>query len=138
MSDRFRYKTEYCDLMVERMADGLSLREFASEIGVTLREIKRWRDEIPEFADAAELGEEASQAWWEKQGRVNLHNKDMNNQLWQFNMKNRCGWGENNKEGTTNVVVAMGLVEHDGKAIDFGFEAPKAVGAPAKALTSDN
>ena len=48
--------------------------------------------EYPEFAYALELGRELEQAWWRKQGRINLNNPIFQVSLWKANMTNRCRW----------------------------------------------
>lgn len=48
----------------------------------------------PEFAEVIEFGRQASRAWWEKQGRVNLQNKDFNAGLWRINVQARLGWSD--------------------------------------------
>lgn len=48
----------------------------------------------PEFAEVIEFGRQASRAWWERQGRVNLENKDFNAGLWRINVQARLGWSE--------------------------------------------
>lgn len=41
-----------------------------------------------------EYGRTLSQAFWEKQARVNLANKQFNSSLYAFYMKNKFGWAE--------------------------------------------
>lgn len=48
----------------------------------------------PEFAEVIEFGRQASRAWWEKQGRLNLQNKEFNANLWRINVQARLGWSD--------------------------------------------
>lgn len=42
-----------------------------------------------EFSSTLKKAKKLCQAWWEKQGRINLKEKDFNHVLWYMNMKNR-------------------------------------------------
>lgn len=67
------YKQEYCEQVIELGREGMSVVEMAAEIGVhreTLEE--NWPAAYPEFSEAFTRARVLSQAWWEKQGRVNL------------------------------------------------------------------
>jgi hypothetical protein len=67
------YLPEYCETVLELGREGMSVVEMAAEIGVhreTLEE--NWPASFPEFSEAFTQAKQLSQAWWEKQGRVNL------------------------------------------------------------------
>src|SRR5688572_7258222 len=67
------YQPEYCERVIELGREGLSVVEMAAEIGVhreTLEE--NWPAAHPEFSEAFTQARQFSQAWWERQGRVNL------------------------------------------------------------------
>jgi len=48
--------------------------------------------EEEEFSDAIKACFFFAKAWWERQGRISLRDKDFNYVGWYINMKNRFGW----------------------------------------------
>ncbi len=52
----------------------------------------RWLKDEDEFSETIRFGRILSHAWWMKQGRKNLENKDFSATLFYMNMKNRFGW----------------------------------------------
>jgi RPA family protein len=86
------YKPEYCQVLIDLMSEGASITEVAAEIGVNKSTIYEWVKNFEDFSDAKKIGEQLSEAWWEKAGRKNLATKEFNATLWYMNMKNRHGW----------------------------------------------
>lgn len=56
-----------------------------------------------DFREVVEIGRVYNWAWWEREGRINLDNKNFNASLWTINMKNRFGWSEKSEQSLTNI-----------------------------------
>ena len=90
-----------CKQVVECMKEGWSKEEVALELGVNIATIYRYAEEYPAFCEAIKQGEEYSRAWWVREGREALRDKDFNATLWYMNMKNRHGWRDKQEVSTT-------------------------------------
>jgi len=80
------------------MAEGQAIEEVAVELGVCLRTINNWEKKYPEFLQALKKGRDASYAWWLREGRVSLRDKDFNYTGWYMQMKNRHGWTDKRED----------------------------------------
>jgi len=56
-----------------------------------------------DFAELVDMGRLVSQAWWETQGRKNLHNGKFQYGGWTIQMKNRFGWSEKSESSMTQL-----------------------------------
>jgi len=67
------YDPAYCAQVIEMGKQGYSVVEMAAELGCHRESIEQnWPAAHPEFSEAFTLAKLCSQAWWERQGRVNL------------------------------------------------------------------
>ncbi len=84
------------DVMIPTMLagfeEGMSKTEVAAMIGITRETMRVWSETYPQFSAAIKQGVDLSEAWWEKQSRRALFDKDFQATNWIFNMKNRFGW----------------------------------------------
>jgi hypothetical protein len=60
------YRPEYCQLVIEKMREGVSLTGFAALIGVSKEAIYNWMTLHREFSDAVARARPARVLWWEQ------------------------------------------------------------------------
>jgi transposase len=86
-----KYKPEYCDTVIEIMAQGASKAECCVKLGVTPQTFLNWIAANPEFLESVKLGSLMSKAWWEEKGRNATFGltEGFNATSYIFNMKNR-------------------------------------------------
>lgn len=87
-----KYDPAMCEQAVDLMREGASITEVAADLGIAKSTLYEWRESIPEFSDAIKAGEDLSAAWWEREGRTALRDKEFSYTGWYMNMKNRFGW----------------------------------------------
>lgn len=115
------YNPQYCEKIVDLMKDGASIEEVAAELGISKQSIYTWSEKYPDFMDAKKKAEELSSAWWMKQGRIALREKEFNYTGWYMNMKNRFGWRDKQETDITskgNQIVGFNYITPDGNITD--------------------
>jgi hypothetical protein len=95
--------------LIDMYKQGASDAEVAAEQKITIRAFYKEMENNSAFAELIEFGRTLSQAFWEKQARVNLGNKGFNTSLWAFYMKNKFGWADKSESTNTNEVVTGDL-----------------------------
>lgn len=84
----------WAEELIELYRQGCSDAEVASEMKITIKEYYTQIAESQTFAKLVEFGRTLSLAFWEKQARLNISNKQFNTPLWAFYMKNKHGWAD--------------------------------------------
>lgn len=77
-----KYKPEFCERVLEMAAEGASFAEYAAEFGVDRASMYRWSEEHEEFRTALARAKVLEQAWFEREARTNMRNKEFNSNLW--------------------------------------------------------
>lgn len=102
--------------LIELYTAGASDAEVAAELKIPL---KKYYDQINDntaLATLVEFGRTLSQAFWEREARLNIRNKGFNTPLWAFYMKNKFGWAD--KTEAINVNESMGDLDTVRKEIN--------------------
>lgn len=97
-------QTSKLDECMELYMEGAGDVEIADHLGITMKKFHELCEENEPFRVFVERGSTAAQAWWWRQSRVNLKNKNFMHGMWAFNMKNRYGWAEKTDSTTTGEV----------------------------------
>lgn len=89
-----KYKSEYCQLLIDHMGGGLSFRSFGGLVGVAEQTCKVWAQQHPNFKEAKKIGESMGMLYWEKMGKYGTQGqiKNFNPIIYTFTMKNRFDW----------------------------------------------
>ena len=95
-----KYRTEFCERVIEMGKQGYSKNEMACELGVTKVTLLEWAKEKDDFSYAFTRAQEESQTWWERQGRTNLETPGFQSSMWGRNMGARFPdeWREASKQ----------------------------------------
>jgi len=91
-------------MVIEKMAEGCLADELALEIGVLPSTLKAWASKYEAFGLAVMDGMDLCRAWWVKQSRERLDDKDFNTALYKSVMQNNFGWGAGMNAGN-NVTI---------------------------------
>lgn len=95
--------------VIEMYTAGASDAEVAASLNVTIKDYYKELNENSAFAQLVEFGRTLSQAFWERQARENLRNKQFNTTLWAFYMKNKFGWADKTESVNVNDNVSTDL-----------------------------
>src|SRR3989344_2382213 len=79
-------------LVLKEMEVGASKQEIKVLFHISNDLFDRFMKEDKEFSETILYGVDLAEAWWLRQGRTNLKNKQFNAHLWYMNMKNRFSW----------------------------------------------
>ena len=120
-----KYKPEMCETVIELMKEGASQYEVLATLGISEDTFYRWKKENEEFSESIKRGSQLSQAWWEKEGRISLDDRQFNSTLWYMNMKNRFKWADKQEvknEGNITIVMDTGIDHYPGEQDEEGYQ----------------
>ena len=120
MAKKSKFATIWTDLMSRRVEglfdQGGTIVEASRLMGINRSTFHRWAKstdkEKQNFREVVEIGKEAAEAWWIRQGRENLDTRGFNHGLWLMNMVNRFGWtSSHSRKEEKKEVAHSGTVE---------------------------
>lgn len=76
------YDPSFCFEVVKFGQRGMSETEMAAQFGVVTATLRNWAKKNDEFKEALAIAHTLSRAWWEKQSRTGLRDKNFNANLW--------------------------------------------------------
>jgi len=115
-----KFATMWTQIMSRRIEglfdQGGTLVEASRLMGINRSTFNRWLKgtdkEKQNFREVVEIGKEASEAWWIRQGRENLDTRGFNHGLWLMNMVNRFGWtSSHSRKDEKKEIQHSGVVE---------------------------
>lgn len=102
--DPLKHPLQYIKLSQQGMADV----EIAAEFGVGVHTMQKWAEKFEDFYEAYKIGRDLYEAWWLKEGKRNLNNRNYNTNLFKFLTSNKIGFSE--KMETKNLNVNAGVL----------------------------
>lgn len=129
-------------LVEEILYNGGSVIEVCQAMGISRMTFYRWRQDKTKTAFNRKIDEllEAAEAWWMRQGRTNLNNRQFNTQLYNLNMVNRFKWNSAQSE-TTKVVhetkTVKGSIDVDKLIEKANSESPKSAAGSHLRVVND-
>jgi len=86
-----KYKSEYCEMLILHMSQGLSFDSFGGVVNVSRETLYEWTRVHKEFSDTKKIAWTGYLLWWEKKGNEGMSGKIKNFSAptWIYNMKCR-------------------------------------------------
>lgn len=82
--------------------EGASIVELAIELDISRGSLYALMERDSDFLNTIKRCKRHCEAWWLKQGRIQLENRDFSPTLWYMNMKNRFGWTDKQQTDVTS------------------------------------
>lgn len=99
------YKPEFCQMLIDHMAQGKSMKSFGPKIGVIEDTLYRWVKEIPQFSESYKIALSHNYSYWEDVGINQAEGKISGSAAaYIFNMKNRFGWTDKQESHNTTTI----------------------------------
>ena len=104
------YDVKYCEMLINHMAQGLSVEAFAGKIRVSKQTVYNWMKIHDDFREAKAIGDACIQYYLENLANDAMKGtiENFNTVVWIFKMKNLCGWKDKIEvgvEGSTSKKV---------------------------------
>jgi hypothetical protein len=121
------YKPEYCDKIIEIMAQGYSLEAASAKLDIPHRCIYDWQAKHLEFSQAIHEGRIKALAWWEEKAMNTASGSPGNSQIISLGLRNRSrsasGWIDSQKQELSG--PDGGPIRVEATTIDVGDLSPE-------------
>ncbi len=108
------FPNDWKQSIVEQYAEGASdIEVYGSYLDICHETFTRLINEDDEFSEAIKKGRRLSEAWWVKNGRTNLKDREFNYTGWYMQMKNRFGWKDKTETDITTKGESINLNAKD-------------------------
>jgi len=111
-----KYDEEYCEKLIEHMAEGYSFESFGGIIEVSEDTLYEWAKVHEKFSDSKKIGTQKSMIWWEQMGRKGMINEIpfFNDRIWRLNMINRfrSKWTDGTKNENNDTIKKEIIVRY--------------------------
>ena len=113
-----KYNPEYCEIAVELGKQGFSVAEIAAHFEVDKASLYRWQEENPDFALSMSRAKSFEQAWFEREARLNMKNREFNTNLWYRSASSRFRDDYTERKETQLTGANGGAVQIEAKRVD--------------------
>ena len=121
------YKPEYCDKIIEIMAQGYSLEAASAKLDIPHRCIYDWQAKHIDFSQAIHEGRIKALAWWEEKAMNTASGSPGNSQIISLGLRNRSrsasGWIDSQKQELSG--PDGGPIRVEATTIDVGDLSPE-------------
>lgn len=112
-----KYKPEYCQMLIDYMAQGFSFKSFGSIPEVSEDTLHEWCKVYPDFSESKKIGKVKQANMLESIGIQAMQGKilNFNATAWVFYMKNTQKWRTNDiqNEVANNQAISITIVKDD-------------------------
>jgi hypothetical protein len=113
-----KYKPEYCERVIALGKEGYSHAELAADLEVDKASMYRWAEEHEDFRTALHAAKTFEQAWFEREARSNMKNRDFNANLWYRSAASRFREDYTERKETQLTGANGGAVQVESKTVD--------------------
>jgi len=112
-----KYKQEYCQMLIDHMAQGLSFKSFAGLISVNYDTLFEWCKVHSEFSESKKIGQPKSLYMYEKTIWAATHGKieNFNNTAAVWFGKNVHGWTDKQEVSIDAGKIEINISDNESK-----------------------
>lgn len=115
MGPPIKYKTEYCEMLINHMAEGLSYQSFAGLIGVSYKTLFEWEKDYPEFKEAKDRAKPMQLLWDERmlnKGIIGTQ-RGYNAQAHKWKMANCHKWTDRSEQQIESKNISINITSDE-------------------------